>query len=495
MTRIAAAFLAALACAAAAGPVRAQGVLTYHNTPDRGGAYTVPGLTLAAAAKLHLDGGFHATLTGNVYAQPLYWKPAGAMTGLVIVATESNLVYALDENTGATVWRAKLSPPASRSILGCGDINPEGVTGAPVIDPAGGTLYLDALIRTPDNAPKQKIYAISLASGKVLQHWPIDVENQVAALHGAFSSRLQGERSALQFQGGRLYVNYGGRAGDCGPYHGVVVEFNPTTRRASALWTTRAVRGGIWSQGGASSDGVSLFVTTGNTQGASSWGDGEAVIRLKPGLAHSTDAKNYFTPSNWQDLDNSDLDLGGTAAVLFTVPIPSSRTASRLLTVGKDGYAYLMDAANLGGIGNPLAKLQVSTSRVITAPAALKTATGTLVAFTNFSPTAAGCTGSSLEVLKVTADAASPIAPLWCAPLAGSGAPILTTTNGSGNAIFWVTGAQNDNLLHGYDALTGKAVFSGGGAVMAGLHHYSTPIAANRRLYVAADGTVYAFTF
>jgi hypothetical protein len=34
-----------------------------------------------------------------------------------------------------------------------------------------------------------------------------------------------------------------------------------------------------------------------------------------------------------------------------------------------------------------------------------------------------------------------------------------------------------------------------GGIAMNGLHNCGTLIAANRHLYVAADGTVYAFTF
>src|SRR6185437_10180449 len=95
----AAATLAAVACLMGiARPAVAQNVLTYHNTPDRHGLYTVPGLTDAAAAGIHL--GFKATISGNVYAQPLYWKAAGK-PGLVIVATESNLVYALNANSGA----------------------------------------------------------------------------------------------------------------------------------------------------------------------------------------------------------------------------------------------------------------------------------------------------------------------------------------------------------------------------------------------------------
>ncbi len=70
---------------------------------------------------------------------------------------------------------------------------------------------------------------------------------------------------------------------------------------------TRATGGGIWVQGGTAGDGTNLFVTTGNTFGAefSGW-TGEAIIRLRPGLAHSNDTHDFFTPSNWKDLDNSD---------------------------------------------------------------------------------------------------------------------------------------------------------------------------------------------
>ncbi len=97
--------------------------------------------------------------------------------------------------------------------------------------------------------------------------------------------------------------------------------------------------------------------------------------------------------------------------------------------------------------------------------------------------------------LKVTGDAKTPITTAWCAPFNGSGAPILTTTDGTANAIVWVPGAEGDNQLHGFDALTGKTVFPGAGTGMTGLHHFSSLIAANHRLYVAGDNAVYAFTF
>jgi len=49
--------------------------------------------------------------------------------------------------------------------------------------------------------------------------------------------------------------------------------------------------------------------------------------------------------------------------------------------------------------------------------------------------------------------------------------------------------------LHGFNALTGQVVFSGAGTTMAGLHHFQTILATQRRLYVAADNTVYSFAF
>jgi hypothetical protein len=495
--------LAAMACIAmlpglalAPWAAQAQSVVTYHNASDRSGLYTVPGLTLAAAANIHLDTAFKASVSGNVYAQPLYWQAPGAKTGLLIVATESNLVYALNANTGKQVWKTQLARSAPLSSLGCGNIDPEGITGTPVIDPATGTLYLDALMLAVGNVAKQRIYALSLATGKVLPTWPVDVENQVHALSAPFDSTIQGERSALQFFNGKLYVNYAGRYGDCGGYHGTVVEFDPVKRRATGVWETRATGGGIWAQGGVASDGTSLYATTGNTFGTGgTWQDGEAVVRLRPGLAHSADSKDYFTPSDWLTLDNEDLDLGGSEALPFTVPTLPSGTAPRALALGKDGNAYLLDASNLGGISPGLASLQVSYSVIITEPTIYHTKSDTRIAFTNFNGAPANCSGNNLTMLKVTAAATDPMSVVWCAAISGGGAPILTTTNGSADPVVWVVGAQGDNQLHGFNAISGATVFGGGSVTMNGLHNFGTLIAANRHLYVAADGTVYAFTF
>ncbi|HEY2445406.1 MAG TPA: PQQ-binding-like beta-propeller repeat protein [Rhizomicrobium sp.] len=470
----------------------AENVTTYHNSLTRHGAYTVKGLTLSAAQTMHPDTHFKAKLDGHIYAQPLFWHPNGAKRGEVIVATESNVVYALDSATGAVIWKTSLGQPVPLSDLPCGNIDPDGITGTPAIDPAAGVLYLDALT-LKKSQPTHLVYALSLADGSVAANWPLDIGKALAGKGVTFSSSTQGERSALLLFGGDLYVNYGGNWGDCGSYNGTVVQLDPSSQKIVGNWATRANGGGIWAQGGIAGDGDSLYVTTGNTFGATQWSDGEAIIRLRPGLRHSLKTKDYFTPSNWKTLDNEDLDLGGTEALPIDIAVPGSPPAKRVIAFGKDGNAYLADRTSLGGVGGSLAIAPVSNGSIITSPAVYQTSSATMAGFS--SSGGGGCSGSNLTMLDVAASGGSPITVAWCAPFNGRGAPIVTTTDGTANAIVWVAGAEGDGELHGFNALNGQTIFSGAGTNMSGLHHFATIMAAESRLYVAADGTVYAFAF
>jgi outer membrane protein assembly factor BamB len=470
----------------------AQSVVTYHNSLTRHGDYVVPGLTLSAAAGMHLDKKFSAKLSGHIYAQPLYWLPAGAKSGELIVVTESNQVYAISAKTGAVIWSNQLKGSVPLSQLPCGNIDPSGITGTPAIDPAAGVVYFDAL--TNEKAgPRHLVYALSLKDGSVLPKWPLDVQAELAKNNITFSSSTQGERSAALLFKGSLYVNYGGNWGDCGTYNGTVIQLQTSSPKIIGHWATQASGGGIWAQGGTAGDGESLFATTGNTFNANTWMGGEAIIRLRPGLAWSQKSKDYFTPSNWQQLDQRDQDLGGTEALPLNIPVSNGPPAKRVIAFGKDGNAYLADRTNLGGPGGALAITQVSNSAIITAPAVFETTSATMVAFTNSS--GGGCSGNNLTMLNVAASGNSLITVAWCATFNGGGAPIVTTSDGKTNAIAWVVGAQGDNLLHGFDASSGQSVFSGNGDTMAGLHHFVTILAAEKHLYVGADNTVYAFAF
>src|ERR1041385_1186502 len=86
---------------AAVLPVKAQvNVTQEHNNPSRDGVYIDAGFTPAAAAGLVRDLNFDGTISGNVYAQPLYIEDGPNGRPTIIAVTESNNVYALDAVTG-----------------------------------------------------------------------------------------------------------------------------------------------------------------------------------------------------------------------------------------------------------------------------------------------------------------------------------------------------------------------------------------------------------
>jgi len=128
----------------AALPANAQvNVTQEHNHLSRDGVYIDPAFTPANAANLTRDLNFNGTISGNVYAQPLYIE--GGPNGPMIVAvTESNNVYALNATTGAVIWQLNLGP-AVTSGLQCGNISPLGITATPVVDLASRSLFLDAM--------------------------------------------------------------------------------------------------------------------------------------------------------------------------------------------------------------------------------------------------------------------------------------------------------------------------------------------------------------
>jgi hypothetical protein len=115
-----------------------------------------------------------------------------------------------------------------------------------------------------------------------------------------------------------------------------------------------------------------------------------------------------------------------------------------------------------------------------------------MVAFTNSGST--HCSGSNVTMLNVAAGGGSPISFAWCAQFSGGGSPIVTTTDGTADAIVWVPGAEGDNRLHGFNALNGQVVYSGSDT-MSGLHHFQTILATSNRLYVAGDNKIYAFAW
>jgi hypothetical protein len=463
----------------AALPASAQvNVTQEHNHLSRDGLYIDPAFTLANAPNLTRDLNFNGTISGTVYAQPLYIE--GGPNGPVVVAvTESNNVYALNATTGAVIWQRNLGP-AVTSGLPCGNINPLGITGTPVTDLASRSLFLDAMI--DGNPKKHFVYSLNVDTGATNPGWPVDLNATVSFNGTAFTSNVQNERGGLAVVNGVLYVPFSGLAGDCGTYHGWVVGItinNPSNVRA---WATAAIGGGIWGHSGVASDGTNMFVITGNTfntQG--NWMGGEAIIRLQAGPVFS----DFWAPLNWFSLDQSDTDVGGVSATL--VDVPGATPSQLVLALGKDGMAYLLNRNNLGGVSLPVASANLPSAVRGQSAATYHTSQGTYFVFHT--------ENNAVAAYKITPTNPPTIVPAWSMSQSGLGSVFVTSTDGTNNVIVWVAGGGGDQRLHAFNGDTGAVVYAGGGTneMMTGTRKWNTGIVARSRIYYPADNKIYAF--
>lgn len=476
----------ALALSPLSALTQGSSVLTYHGDNSRSGQYVVPTLSWEKARSVQPDRAFNARVAGPMYAQPLYWRAPGASTGTLFVATENDVVQALNAMTGKEVWRRVVGRPVRASSLPCGNINPLGITGTPVIDRATQAIYVDAAVERP-NGPRHQVFALSTRDGSVLPGWPIDIADALERAGRHFDPRVQNQRAALALVDDTLYVAFGGHFGDCGDYHGWVVGIPLHDPGKLVGFETRARGGGIWSPGGSGVVGHDIYFATGNTFGALTWSDGEAVLRVGADLRRSDNKRDYFA------LDARDADLGGSNPLPLNVPGADGGRAL-ILALGKDGKAYLLDRHDLGGIGGQLAAETVSQTRIITSPAAYPVGNDIFVAF---QAPGARCPqpgrDHDLTVVKIAAGPPPAMATVWCGALRGRGSPIATTTDGHSNPIVWILGAEGDDRLHAFRGDTGEPIFLS--EPLSGLRRFETLIAIQDRLYVGADGRIYAFKF
>src|SRR6185312_12091079 len=345
-------------------------VTQFHNHDSRDGLYIDSAFTPSAAANLTRDLNFDGTIVGNVYAQPLYVENGPGGKAMVIVATESNNVYALDAVDGSVIWESNVGPAVSAEDLICTKFDPMGITGTPIVDLASRALFLDAMI-TPDGGTTKKhlIFSLDVDTGDINPGWPVDVE-ATASYNGInFDAEIQQQRPALGIVGNILYVGYGSMR-DCSHYHGWLVGVPIDNPASVTAWASASHggswRGAIWATGGIASDGKNPFVTTGNTfNTGNNWDGGQAVIRFQPGPIFSGSSTDYWAPENWLALDGIDLDLGSSGPVL--VDVPGATPSHLVVAMGKDRKAYLVNRDNLGGIGAPIAVSQVASSTILQA--------------------------------------------------------------------------------------------------------------------------------
>jgi outer membrane protein assembly factor BamB len=448
-------------------------VTQHHRHDSRDGLYLDPLFTPTAAANLTRDLNFSGTIVGNVYAQPLYIDIASGGP-MVIAVTESNNVYALNAVNGTIIWQRNVGAPITTG-LPCGNISPIGITGTPIVDLGTRSLFFDAEV----SGVGHRIFSLNIDTGAINAGWPVTLNTAVSG----FDSSVQSERAALGILGNVVYVPYGGRFGDCGSYRGRLVGVQMSNPASVMNWATTVTLAGVWGPGGVASDGTNLFVTTGNGSSSVTWGGAEAVIRLQPGPVFSGSTTDFWAPTNWQALDTSDTDLGGSGPII--VDVPGATPSALVVAIGKDRNAYLLNRNNLGGVSAPVAQANVSGGTIIGAAATYRTNTSTYVVLRPIS--------GMLTAFKITATNPPTIATGWTISSSGRTAPFVTNDTAN-NFIVWAAGS--DGRLRGYNGDTGTVIFAGGGAneLMTGTRPFNTGIAARGRIYYATDNKVYAFS-
>ena len=278
------------------------------------------------------------TLDALIFAQPL------VVGSSVIVGTSNNSVYAFDVNTHQQLWQRSVGSAVTSGLPGgCGDPagtpgDPVGILGTPVADAAAGILYVASLNQAGPGALQYFLTAINLNNGAINYSVPIN-------LGGGFDASVQDQRAALTLSQGRVYVAFGGLAGDCGTYHGWVWSGLAANGSGGLTYQvpTAARGGGIWSPAGGSVDASgNLYVATGNSFQESTPDHSESVISLSPTLQENS----FWRAADWSGLNNGDIDLGSFGPLQLNNS-QFSQYNGLIFQSGKNGQGYLLQASNL----------------------------------------------------------------------------------------------------------------------------------------------------
>ncbi|HEX4323122.1 MAG TPA: PQQ-binding-like beta-propeller repeat protein [Gaiellaceae bacterium] len=270
-------------------------------------------------------------LPGTVDSSAIYLRGAsvhGARHDAFFVTTTYGITLAIDATTGKILWR--WTPPSYSHLAGSAEIT----TATPVADPSRKWIYTAS--------PDGQIQKLTVASGRVV--W----RSVITKL--PFREKIA---SSLNFTGGHVIATTGGYIGDTPPYQGHVVVLAARNGRLLHIWnslcsnehrllvpsTCPASDSAIWGRSGAVvvPGSGKLLVATGNApwNGRTNWGDAVLVLSSRAELVGN------YTPTNTEELNSSDLDLGSTSPVYLTPKVVAQG--------GKDGKIRLLSLARLRG--------------------------------------------------------------------------------------------------------------------------------------------------
>jgi len=502
----------------------ATDVLTYHNDVARTGqnltetTLTLSNVTSAKFGKL----GFYS-VDGLVDAEPLYASnvtvPGNGKHNLLIVATESDSVYAFDPDSGATIWHV--------SVLKTGETaspdppyptNPWiGVNATPVIDRTSGpngAVYVvasSALTQNGATTYYQRLHALDLALGAELFGGPIDIQatypgtgDNSNGTSVIFDPSQYRERVALLLVNGVIYMGWASHY-DIRPYTGWIMGYSESTlAQVSVLNVTpNGNKGAIWMSGAglaADASGNIYFLAADGTfdstlspSGFPSEGDyGNAFLKLSAS-SKGLSVADYFEMEDQASQNANDLDLGsGGVIVLPDLLNSSGQTVHLAVGAGKDQNLYLVNRDSMGKVSsnNSSVYQELTAAFAIGVWAAPVYFNGTVYYGSNGSPIQA----FTFSNAKLSASPTLKTATSFVYP----GATPSISANGTSNPIVWAVENTTQAVLHAYDATNLNELYnsnqaSAGRDQFGAGNKFITPMIANGKVFVGTPTGVAVF--
>jgi len=406
-----------------------------------------------------------------------------------------------------------MRPPRNIDMTGaCGGgytdfSNNIGIVGTPVIDSARQVLYV--VVRSTDgNAFVQHLHAVSIVDGSELSGSPVQISATVAGSGTgsvnnvlSFDAQRGNQRQALTLLNGVVYVTWSSHC-DWGPYHGWILGYDAVSLQQRVVYnaTPEGDAGGLWESGtGMAADAAgNLYEVVGNgsvgdsADPTSLTNRSESALKLTPS-GSTLQVASWFTPYDFQFLNNNDLDYGSAGALL----IPGS---NYFFTAAKDGILYLLDKDNMGGYqpgANQVQQvIQLTSGEMHFHPAYYK---GSAKEYVYLWPENAGLYAIPFDRGTNQLDRNGQLVMSAGGPTGHSGAVLSVSSNGSadGSGIVWasyaVSGdAEHDvsqGVLRAFDAsnITRQLWSSLQNAARDGVGNYAkfaSPTVANGRVYL-----------
>jgi len=447
------------------------------------------------------------SLTPPIVINPVYTNH-GAETYVVVGGSSDNL-YVIDADTGKLVWQKHFTnsaPPHPPREDAGSYFCPDALNDTPVIghSRAGLTVYVISI--------DGKLHALNIINGEdrfppkqfvppYSKNWSLNLSNNVL-----YTTTSQG----------------------CGRAKSGVWALDLNQPDAPvAFFQTDPAGAGVWGRGGvAVGFNGTVFAETGDgVVDPSSGKFADAFLALS---AKTLKLLDYYIPENASYLTRKDLDMGNSTPVVFEY-----RGRELLVGSGKEGRLFLLDAKSLGGETHrkPLFETPLYTNE--DADIAGKGFWGAFASWENakgerwvyapawgpvaknapqFPITNGPAPDGSIMAFKVEEKDGQPVlAPAWIShnmsvpePPAIANGVVFAISNGEFTrqikedgtpytAEERIANRKGNAVLYGFDAETGKELFSSGTTMSSFTHFGGLAVSDGRVFTTTYDSTVYAF--